>query len=141
MPCLASRLNTGCCRNQKEVNMMSIRQHIKSLIIVGVCHVFFLLASGTALVQADGEELFLGKIKKMPADSIVVEVMRNNPAGRTVGEKMTLLMGEHTKIMDTSRNLIPFKRLSVGSVVWIRPHTRSNNDVDAVVIYLVGRIR
>jgi len=99
---------------------------------------FIILVSDLTLVQADGEELFLGKIKKMAADRIVVEVMRNNPAGRTVGEKMTLLMGEHTKIRDSSRNLIPFKRLSVGSVVRIRPITRPNNDVEAGIIYLVG---
>jgi hypothetical protein len=121
--------------------MIAIRQHIKSLIIVGVCHVFFLLASGTALVQADGEELFLGKIKKMAADRIVVEVMRNNAAGRTAGEKITVLMRENPRIIDKSRNLIPFKRLSVGSVVRIRPITHPNNDVEAGIIYLVGRIR
>jgi hypothetical protein len=119
--------------------MIAIRQHIKSRVVVGIFQILFLLASGTALVQADGEELFLGKIKTMAEDSLVVEVMRNNPDGRTVGEKMTLLMGEQTKIRDASRNLIPFKRLSVGSVAWIRPHTRPNNDVEAVIIYLVGR--
>lgn len=119
--------------------MDSMREQKTLVAFVAIFQVLFLLVSGTALVQADGEELFLGKIKKMAADRIVVEVMRNNPAGRTVGEKMTLLMGEHTKIRDSSQNLIPFKRLSVGSVVWIRPHTRPNNDVEAVIIYLVER--
>jgi hypothetical protein len=121
--------------------MIAMRQHIKSLIIVGVCHVFFLLASGTALVQADGEEPFVGVIKKMAADRILVEVIRNNPAGRTVGEKIMVLIRENPRIIDKSRNLIGFKRLSVGSVVRIKPITRPNNDVEAGIIYLVGRIR
>lgn len=124
---------------QKEVKMVSARHTIKPLALVVAFQLFILFVLNIGYVQADGEELFLGKIKKMAADSLVVEVMRNNPDGRTVGEKMTLLTGEHTKIMDTSRNVISFKRLSVDSVVWIRPHTLPNNDVEAVVIYLVGR--
>ena len=121
--------------------MIAMRQHIKSLIIVVVCHVFFLLVSGMALVQADGEEPFIGKIKKIAADRILVEVMRNNPAGRTVGEKITVLIPEETRIIDKSRNIIPFKRLSVDSVVRIKPNTRPNKDVEADIIQIVGRIR
>ena len=121
--------------------MISMRQQKKSLVVVGVFQVFFLLVSGMALVQADGEEPFVGKIEKIAADRILVEVMRNNAAGRTAGEKITVLIPEETRIIDKSRNLIPFKRLSVDLVVQIKPNTRPNKDVEADIIQIVGRIR
>lgn len=118
--------------------MLSARNPKKPLALVVAFQLFFLFVLGIGYVQADGEEPFVGKIKKIAADSIIVEVLRDNPAGRTVGEKIMVLIRENPRIIDKSRNIIPFKRLSVGCVVRIRPITRPNNDVEAGIIYLVG---
>ena len=118
--------------------MVCVREQKKSFTLVVLCQVFFVLVSATALVLADGEEPFVGVIKKIAADSNIVEVLRDNPAGRTAGEKITVLIREDPRIIDKSRNLIGFERLSVGSVVRIKPITRPNKDVEADIIQIVG---
>jgi hypothetical protein len=110
----------------------------KAVALVLLFQVFFPLFFGTAVVQADGEEPFVGVIDRILSDRITVAVTQARYSERTVGEKITVLIREDPRIIDKSRNLIGFERLSVGSVVRIKPITRPNKDVEADIIQIVG---
>ena len=106
---------------------------------VAVLHMLVVLLLGTVLVQADGEEPFVGKIKSIAVNSMVIELTENKGSLRTAGDEVTLLVGKDTTIRNEARRIIPFKRLKVGSLVWIKPNTLSNKDVKACIVIVEKR--
>lgn len=119
--------------------MVFLRQQKKSVAIMALFQVFFVLVLGTTLVQADGEEPFVGVIKKIARDRIIAKVTERCDSVRSVGEEIMLLITKDTTIRNSSMKVIPLKRLSVGSSVWIKPNTLSNNDVEASILIVEKR--
>jgi hypothetical protein len=114
--------------------MSSVRQYNKSVALVILVPLFFLLISGSTLVQADGEEPFVGVIEEILSDRITVKVTQARYSERTVGEQVSLLITTDTTIRDASRKVIPLERLSVAYSVWIKPNTLPNKDVEASIV-------
>jgi len=114
--------------------MIVIRQQNKSVALIILVHLFLLLVSGPAVVQADGEEPFVGVIEEILSDRITVKVTEARYSARTVGEQVSLLITTDTTMRDASRKVIPFERLSVASSVWIKPNTLPNKDVEASIV-------
>lgn len=120
--------------------MVFLRQQRRSVAITALFYVFFVLVSGTALVQADGEEPFVGVIKKIARDRIIAKVTERCDSGLSVGEEIVLFITNDTTILSNkSMKVIPLKRLSVGSSVWIKPDTLPNNNVEASILIVEKR--
>jgi hypothetical protein len=119
--------------------MISVRQQKTSITFVILLHLFLFLPPGAPVVQADGEEPFIGVIEDLSKHSITVRVTKVLYSPRALGDQVRLLMTKDTTIREIkgqSSKVIPFERLSVGSLVWISPHTLANEEVEASVVIL-----
>jgi hypothetical protein len=119
--------------------MISVRQQKISIAFVILLHLFLLLFSGTPVVQADGEEPFVGVIEDLSKDSITVRVTKVLYSPRALGDQVRLLISKDMTIREIkgqSSKVIPFERLSLGSSIWIKPNTLANQEVEASVVIL-----
>ena len=120
--------------------MISVRQQKTSMAFVILLHLLLLLLSGPAVVHAGIEEPFIiGVIEDLSKHSITVRVTQVPYSPRGLGDQVTLLITKDTTIREIkgrSSKIIPFERLSVGSLVWIMPHTLANEEVEASVVIL-----
>lgn len=119
--------------------MLFLRQQRRSVAITALFYVCFVLVSGTALVQADGEEPFVGVIEKISGDTITIRVTEENQSALSVGDEVTLFITKDTTIRDESLDIVPFKRLFVGSSVRVKPNTLPNKDVEASILIVEKR--
>ena len=120
--------------------MTSVRQQKPFIAFVILLHFFLLLLSGPGVVHADVEEPFIiGVIEDLSKDSITVRVTKVLYSPRALGDQVKLRITKDTTIREIkgrSSKVIPFERLSVGSLVWIMPHTLANQEVEASVVIL-----
>ena len=119
--------------------MISVRQQNTAIAFVILLHVLLLLLSAPAVVQADTEEPFIGVIEDLSKYSITLRVTEVLYSRRGLGDQVRLLITQDTTIREIkgrSSKVIPFERLSVGSLVWIMPHTLANEEVEASVVIL-----
>jgi len=117
--------------------MISVRRQKASIAFVILLHLFLLLPSATPVVQADGEEPFIGVIEDLSKDSITVRVTKVLYSRLAPGDQIRLLISKDTTIREIrgqSSKVIPFERLSIASSVWIKPNTLANQDVEASVV-------
>jgi hypothetical protein len=113
-----------------------------SIAFVVLLQVFFLLVSGETVVRADGEEPFVGTINMIDAGTITVKVVDRALSAWATGDVVTLLITKDTRIVQLINNrlqAVPFERLTVDSLVRIKPHTLPNNDVEAGTVEIIGR--
>jgi hypothetical protein len=124
----------------RRFEMTSVRQQKPFIAFVILLHFFLFLLSGPGVVHADVEEPFIiGVIEDLSKDSITVRVTQAPSSPRAPGDQVKLLMTKDTTIREIkgrSSKVIPFERLSVGSLVWIMPHTLANQEVEASVVIL-----
>jgi len=119
--------------------MTLVRQQERLLTIVALCLAFFLLITWTRVAQADGEEPFVGVIKKIDENMITVEVTKQCDSLREMGDEVMLLITRGTITRDNSMKIISSKRLRVGLTVRVQPNTLSNRDVEASILIVENR--
>ncbi|MBW2265471.1 MAG: hypothetical protein JRF28_04770 [Deltaproteobacteria bacterium] len=119
--------------------MTLVTLHKRLLTIVALCPVLLFLIVWTSVSQADGEEPFVGVIKKIDENMITVEVTKQCDSLREMGDEVMLLITRGTITRDNSMKIISSKRLRVGLTVRVQPNTLSNRDVEASILIVENR--
>lgn len=124
--------------------MFFLKQQKMSIAFMIALLLFFVLASGVTVARADGEDPFVGKITAIDAESMTIRVTDQILSPRSKGDAVKLVITEETRVLiliDNRLEAVPLKELKTGFLVYVKPNTLPNEDVEAVSIEIIKGAR
>ncbi len=124
--------------------MSSFKKQKMSMAFVILFQAFFVLVSCATDVRADGAEPFSGTIEMIEPGMIKVKVTNQSLTTLAAGEVVAVLITKDTRLVKRIGNSltdVPFKRLTVGSLVKIKPREITRKVVKADNVRIIRGAR